>query len=197
MKFISFWIVSLRPVGELRPAQRKGWAMASSRRSLLFVLSLLGLAGGLAAAQATKPFLSLPQALTSQYQGSKSDVAALRSGDAAALSAASGDFDHDGVLDLAAGYAGPNGGLLVIYRGNPEAFAPQTSFEAIGQNRFPSPYLSQAQVIDLPFQPDFLAAGEFTDGRGTELIAASRGGTSVYVLGPDSTGKFQVRQTVS
>jgi len=66
MKFISFWIVSLRPVGELRLAQRKGWTMASSRRSLLFVLSLLGLAGGLAAAQAAKPFLSLPQTLTSQ-----------------------------------------------------------------------------------------------------------------------------------
>ena len=181
--------------------------MASSRRSLQFLLGLVGLTGGLAvrnfgqaggvhAAQAAKPFLSSPQAVTAQFQGSKGDVAALQSGDAAALSAASGDFDHDGVVDLAAGYTGPNGGLLVIYRGNPEAFAPQGSFELIGRNQFPSPYVSQAQVIDLPFQPDFLAAGEFTDGRGVELIAASRGGTSVYVLGPDGAGKFQVRQTV-
>ena len=68
---------------------------------------------------------------------------------ASALSLATEDFDGDGIGDLAAGYATPSGGRVAIFRGNLDAFAPQSdaSFWGIARNEFPSPYLPEAQVV--------------------------------------------------
>src|SRR5205823_2227519 len=63
------------------------------------------------------------------------------------LSMINGDFDGDGIEDLAVGYASPGGGSIVLHRGNLDAFAPQSqeSWLAIGQGRFPQPYLTDAK----------------------------------------------------
>src|SRR5437764_15005961 len=79
------------------------------------------------------------------------------------VSMASADFDEDGIADLAVGYKGPQGFSVVIHRGNLDAFAPQSdvSLQAIGRGEFPSPFLTDAQVIGIPVSPDLVATGSF------------------------------------
>ena len=124
--------------------------------------------------------------------------ALLTSGQATALSMATGDFDMDGYGDLAVGYATADGGRVAIYRGNVDAFAPQSaaSFWAIARTDFPSPFLPNVQVVALPGRPDFLAAGMFIGHNGPSLVAATREGSTIYVLAPDASGQFQLQQTI-
>src|SRR5260370_15331209 len=125
--------------------------------------------------------------------------ALLPSGQATALSMATGDFDMDGYGDLAVGYATADGGRVAIYRGNVDAFAPQSdaSFWAVARTDFPSPFLPNVQVVALPGRPDFLAAGMFIGHNGPGLVVAARGSNTIYVLARDDSGKFQVQQTVT
>src|SRR4029077_10129571 len=110
-----------------------------------------------------KLYLQGERALGLSYSGSAEAVQALASGQLKPLALASGDLDGDGVEDLVAGYASANGGVLVIHRGNLDAFAPQSeaSWQAIGEGRFPSPFLPEAKVFELPEAPDFLVIGSF------------------------------------
>src|SRR5258708_2682264 len=82
------------------------------------------------------------------------DAAARRlaAGQGQPLSMINGDFDSDGIEDLAVGYSTPGGGAIALHRGNLDAFAPQSqaSFEAIGRGNFPQPFLPDAQVISIP-----------------------------------------------
>src|SRR5207302_11272110 len=100
------------------------------------------------------------------------------------LSMINGDFDGDGIEDLVVGYATPGGGAIVLHRGNLDAFAPQSreSWLAIGQGRFPQPFLAEAQVINVPIRPDFIAVGNFSGTSGLDLAVASRNGNTLYVL---------------
>ncbi len=102
------------------------------------------------------------------------------------------DLDADGVEDLAVGFSTPNGGAVVIHRGNLDAFAPQSdaSFQAIGRGQFPSPFLAESKVFQVPVQPDFLVAGDFTGNGNVDLAIASRGGNALYILPSDGKGKF-------
>ncbi len=124
--------------------------------------------------------------------------ALLTSGQATALSMATGDFDMDGYGDLAVGYATAGGGRVAIYRGNVDAFAPQSdaSFWAVARTDFPSPFLPNVQVVALPGRPDFLTSGMFIGHDGPSLVAATRGGSTIYVLAPDVSGQFQVQQKI-
>src|SRR5437016_3089373 len=94
------------------------------------------------------------------------------------LSMINGDFDGDGIEDLVVGYATPGGGTIVLHRGNLDAFAPQSqeSWLAIGQGRFPQPYLTQAHVFNVPIRPDFVVAGNFSGDGHMDLAVSSRGG---------------------
>lgn len=114
------------------------------------------------------------------------------------LSLAHGDFDADGVEDLVAGYATLAGGAVVLHRGNLDAFAPQSqaSFEAIRRGEFPAPFLPNAQVFDVPVEPDFLAAGDFTGNGMLDLAVAARGGNFLYILPGDGKGHFGAFQAV-
>src|SRR5205823_15052904 len=88
------------------------------------------------------------------------------------VSMSSADFDEDGIADLAVGYKGPQGFSIVIHRGNLDAFAPQTdaSFQAIGRGEFPSPFLTDAQVIGVPLSPDFIATGNFAGNGDPDIV---------------------------
>lgn len=120
----------------------------------------------------------------------------LASGQGQALSMVKGDFDQDGYEDLVVGYNTSMGGTLALYRGNREAFAPQTeaSFQAIGRGDFPPPFLAQATVITVPVRPDFIATGNFAGNGFQDLVIAANGGRSLYVLPGDGNGNFGVPQ---
>jgi hypothetical protein len=86
----------------------------------------------------------------------------------------------------------------VVHRGNLDALASQSqqSFEAIGRGEFPSPFLPDAQVVQLPDRPDFLAAGDFIGANGPGFIAAARGGSRVQVVARGDSGELELLQTV-
>jgi CSLREA domain-containing protein len=133
------------------------------------------------------------------HSGDSAAVQALVTGQAQPLSSTSADIDEDGVTDLLVGYGTPTGGAVVVHRGNLDAFAPQSraSFLAIARGEFPSPFLPNAQVFNVPVRPDFLATGNFTGSNHLDLVLASRGGNALYVFSGDGQGKFASRQVIS
>ncbi|HEY1464868.1 MAG TPA: hypothetical protein VGF44_15740, partial [Terriglobales bacterium] len=127
-----------------------------------------------------------------------SSVQLLMSGQAAPVSLASADFDEDGINDLAVGYSAPTGGLLVVHRGNIDAFAPQSaaSLKAIGQSQFPAPFLKLGKTIELPVTPDFLATGSVDDQGKTGIVAGARNGHSLYIVVRNIKGDLTISRQI-
>jgi uncharacterized repeat protein (TIGR01451 family) len=146
-----------------------------------------------------KLYLQGERSLSVSYVGAPAAVQALSSGQLKPLALASADLDGDGVEDLIAGYATGNGGVLVIHRGNLDAFAPQSqaSWQAIGEGRFPSPFLPQAKVIELPEAPDFLVVGSFVGEGHLDVAVGARGSRTLYILANDGRGGLLAPQSVA
>src|SRR5882724_3778720 len=123
----------------------------------------------------------------------------LGAGQGQPLSIAKGDLDQDGIEDLVVGYATPAGPALTVYRGNLDAFAPQSdaSFQAIGRGEFPSPFLPEAHVVTVPVNPDFIVTGNFIPGGFQDIVIAGRGGNALYLLPGDGKGNFGAPQILS
>jgi uncharacterized repeat protein (TIGR01451 family) len=137
-----------------------------------------------------KIWLQDRQLLQVVHTGTAKSVQAMKSAQPLAL--AEGDFDVDGVEDLVVGYASPNGGILALHRGNLDAFAPQSdaSFHAIARGKFPSPFLPNAKLIELPVRPDFVSVGSFNGNGYPDVVVAARGDSSIYLLTNDGKGNF-------
>ena len=118
-------------------------------------------------------------------------AATLQSNRMAPLALAAEDFDGDGASDLVSGY-GAGTGVLAIYRGNPEARAPRSeqALEDVKVGRFAAPFLPEPAMLDLPEAPDFLAASDFNRDGFKDVLAAARGGQSIYFFAGDGKGKF-------
>ncbi|MGA7238599.1 MAG: CSLREA domain-containing protein [Bryobacteraceae bacterium] len=149
-------------------------------------------------AQTQKLYLSTPRQFKASYRGSTRAMGAI-AGRPSALAMASADLDGDAVNDLAIGFAAPGGGLIAIHRGNLDAFAPQSeaSFNAIGRGDFPAPFLPEAELVEIPSRPDFLAAGDLIGQSGSALAAAARGGQSIHLLARGASGKMELLQTIA
>jgi hypothetical protein len=138
------------------------------------------------------------QLLSVTYQGPQVAVQALESGVARPLSLTRGDFDGNGIADLLAGYAASDGsGIVVLHKGNLDAFAPQSnsSWQAIAERRFVEPFLSPATVFQVPRPPDFLAAGYFGNDH-LDVLTAARGDSALYLLAGNGHGDFAAPQVV-
>jgi uncharacterized repeat protein (TIGR01451 family) len=141
------------------------------------------------------PWLNLRDgaALPAEYAGDAALVQSLLDGQARPLSLVAGDFDQDGMPDLVAGYTGPSGGMLALHRGNVDSIYPnspeaqQRKAEGIFTDE---PFLSPAQVFELPAAPDFLGAGDFDNDGHLDLVAAARGGAALVLLPGDGQGGF-------
>jgi uncharacterized repeat protein (TIGR01451 family) len=144
-------------------------------------------------------YLQEGQSLKVNHSGDTAAVQAMQTGKAQPVSIASADVDADGVADMVVGYSAPDGGIVAVYRGNLDAFAPQSheSFLAIGRGQFPSPFLTDVQVFKVPVSPDFLVTGNFTASGHTDLVVASRGGNALYVFAGNGKGGFAAPQTIS
>ncbi|HJX84302.1 MAG TPA: VCBS repeat-containing protein, partial [Candidatus Angelobacter sp.] len=150
-------------------------------------------------AQSPRVDLQNGRALSANHSGDQAAVQALAAGRAQPVSMASEDVDADGVADLVVGYSAPGGGIVAVYRGNLDAFAPQShaSFLAIGRGEFPSPFRTDVRVFNVPVSPDFLAIGNFTGGGTPDLVMASRGGNAMYVFAGDGNGGFGAPKTIN
>ncbi|MGB8128540.1 MAG: hypothetical protein WCG81_01995 [Candidatus Angelobacter sp.] len=143
--------------------------------------------------------ISDSQAISVDFVGSQDAVQSLQSGQAQPLSLDRGDFDEDGIEDLVAGYSSPKGkGMVVLFRGNLDAFAPQSegSWLAIGRGQFPPTFLSIGATFPLSAAADFLGAGNFLGSGHLDVVAAARGGNTLYFLAGNGSGNLGVPEPI-
>jgi hypothetical protein len=117
----------------------------------------------------------------------------LKQGQAQPSSLTSGDLNKDGFPDLISSYASPDGsGLVTLRYGDPEAFGPQKpeTIEGIKNGRFPEPFLAKAIVLSVPEASDFVVSGDFDHDSYQDILTAARGGTTMYLLAGDGSGRF-------
>ena len=115
---------------------------------------------------------------------------ATASGAGAGLALASTDVGGDGYPDLISTSATDAGGELAWYRGNPEAWAPNTpaSLALVKAGQFPLGFVADPVLIALPIRPDFVEAGDFNaDGHG-DVVIAQRGSSTIYLLTGSKAG---------
>ena len=115
------------------------------------------------------------------------------------LSLASGDFDQDGVPDLAAGFGTSEGGVVVLYRGNVDSLypnSPEARQRRVQGSFVGEPFLPMDRVLVLTAPPDFLFAGDFDADGHADLAAAAREGTAIHLLSGDGTGAFRLARRV-
>src|SRR2546426_3831090 len=117
---------------------------------------------------------------------------AMRSGSARPLALATGDFDGDGAPDVVTGYRYFGTGILVVQRGNIDAFAPKDLkvYDRAAKGELPASFLTDVQTIQLPESPDFLLVGDFNNDGHKDLLTAARGG-GLYLLAGDGRGGFE------
>lgn len=147
--------------------------------------------------------LSDGREISSGYNGPDHLAQALLQGQVRPLAVAAGDFDADGIQDLICGYAGPQGGLLAIYRGDVDSIYPNTPEaagrrEAKGYGATPSsPFFSDALIIEIPQMPEILAAGDFDADGKCDILAAEKRGQSLCLLSGDDEGRLQPARFIS
>ena len=96
---------------------------------------------------------------------------------------ASGDLDEDGVPDLVRGFAGPDGGSVLVHRGNIETFFDD---DAGDESRFHA----ADHAMELPGVPEFLAVGDFDNDGHADVVATHTGDRALYVLPGDGRGQL-------
>ena len=74
------------------------------------------------------------------------------------LAMVTGDFDEDGVNDLAIGCALAKGGSIAVLRGNLDAHAPQgrASWLAAGKHQYADPYVQSSRPISVDSRPGLM-----------------------------------------
>ena len=135
------------------------------------------------------PFLNLsdPKSVVTRYSGDSAVARSIQSNQTRALSTAAGDFDEDGMPDLASGFAtAGGGGAVTVHRGNVDALWPYGALRGTD----PPAFLPDARVFALPEAADFLAVGDFDADGHWDIVAARSGSSALYLLKGDGHGGF-------
>jgi hypothetical protein len=134
--------------------------------------------------------------LITPYSGPAELTQILERNEARPLSLCSADFDEDGVPDLISGYAGPNGGIVTLLRGNVDSIypnAPEAQQRRAEGTFTVAPFLSPALVFAVPEAADFIGAGDFDGDGHWDVVAAAHSGVVLHL--PSGDGKGGLRPT--
>jgi hypothetical protein len=159
---------------------------------LVFAVCACLLVAGVTPALEVERYFGEGVAVATRYEGEAKVLDGLADG-GGARAVAAGDFDEDGVPDLAVVVETSSGSVLVLYRGNVDAVYPNTLAakrrRTAGEAR-DSPFLSPARVRATPANPDYLSAGDFDADGHLDLMAVSIGDDTLYLHRGDGQGKF-------
>ena len=174
----------------------------ASLPAILFLGALLLTPAVRPAPKTRSSSFQLPPArpLASDYVGPESVRQQLDGGLARPTALATDDFDEDGVPDLVSGYTGPNGGLLTVHRGNVDAIyphSPEAKLRKAAGAFTDAPFLTPGRIFEVPAVPDFLGAGDFDNDGHRDIVAAARGGSSLYLFPGDGHGGLGAARSVA
>jgi len=134
--------------------------------------------------------------LITPYSGPAELTNLLERNEARPLSLCSADFDEDGVPDLISGYAGPNGGIVTLLRGNVDSIypnAPEAQQRRAEGSFTDALFLSPAFVFSVPEAADVIGAGDFDGDGHWDVVSAALGSDKLNLMSGD--GKGGLRQT--
>src|ERR1700752_606588 len=108
-----------------------------------------------------------------------------------ALSLASDDFDEDGAPDPLTGYDTGRAGMIMLQRGNVDAFAPRDNsiFDRAAAGQLPPSLLTATGSFGIPERADMILNGDFNDDGHKDLLTAAQGG-GLYLISGDGHGSF-------
>lgn len=139
------------------------------------------------------PWLNLGDGheLITPFSGPAELTRVLEQNEARPLSLCSADYDEDGVPDLISGYAGPNGGIVTLLRGNVDSIypnAPNANQRKADGSFTDAPFLSPAFVFGVPEAADFIGAGDFDGDGHWDVVTAKRASGKLHLLSGDGRG---------
>ncbi len=140
------------------------------------------------------------KSLDTTFHGSDSAISALQGNLAEPTSQVSADINADGYADLISGFRNADGGgLIALHRASKEAFEPQNERVLADLRRgvFPATFEKDALILDVPTAPDFIFAGRFSKDSALDLVFASRGGNSIYLMTSDGNGGFNPAREIT
>ncbi len=111
----------------------------------------------------------------------------------------SGDFDEDGVPDLAVSYSANGSRFIALYLGNHDSIFP---FSAEARQRLEeglfhaAPFHARPQTLPVDRTFDFLAAGDFDADGHLDLAGARLGGTTIELYRGDGRGGFSLGEAI-
>ena len=138
--------------------------------------------------------------LDTTFYGNDSAISALRGNRAEPTAQVSADINLDGYNDLISGFRnGAGGGLIALHRASRQAFEPtdEQVLADLQRGTFPATFEKDALILDVPTVPDFIAAGKFSADSDVDLVFASRGGTSLFVMSSDGKGGFGAAREIA
>ncbi|HXF41895.1 MAG TPA: hypothetical protein VN687_19420 [Blastocatellia bacterium] len=137
--------------------------------------------------------------LLTPYRGPAELTTLLERNEARPLSLCSADFDEDGVPDLISGYAGPNGGIVTLLRGNVDSIypnAPEAQQRRAEGTFTDAPFLSPAFAFGLSEAADFIGAGDFDGDGHWDVVTAARGSDRLCLMSADGIGGLREKKRI-
>ena len=140
-----------------------------------------------------RPWINLADGheLLPEYTGDPALLGQMEQNEARPLSMTAGDLDGDGVPDLLSGFAGKDGGIIAVSRGNIDSIYPNSP-EALARKKKGTftdvPFLSPVRLFQAPSPPDFMESGDFDADGFPDVVIASRGGDALYFMAGDGRG---------
>ncbi|MEW6211184.1 MAG: hypothetical protein AB1631_22655, partial [Acidobacteriota bacterium] len=138
--------------------------------------------------------------LVARYVRDSGDEFVLEPSDALPLSLCAGDFDEDGIPDLACAYTSSQGSFITLHSGNADSIYPNSTGAQSrrAQGTFTDfPFLLPARIFEMSGSADFIGTGDFNADGHKDIVTAQAGGSSLQYFTGDGRGSLTLSEKIN